>query len=137
MHINLDAASVDLGACMHENLDIPYFISIVCTFVTCCQLDTFVTCRSLLFGNFFFSNLHVIHIPSQILKCSCMHLISFQNNVTNSWWFLHTSQKMMQTQVCKGSNHMFVIPQEKEKKCYTHVYPSSIDVSMKLDLTCA
>ena len=49
----------------------------------------------------------------------------------------YVTKKMMQTQVCKGSNHMFVIPQEKEKKCYTHVYTGSIDVSMKLDLNYA
>jgi len=48
-----------------------------------------------------------------------MHLISLQNNIINSRWFLYMSQKMMQTQVCKGSNHVRVIPQEKQRS-YTH-----------------
>ena len=42
----------------------------------------------------------------------------------------------MQTQVCKGSNHVRVIPQEKQK-CYTHTYTGSIDESIMLDLNCA
>jgi len=48
----------------------------------------------------------------------------------------YVTKKMMQTQVCKGSNHMFVIPQEKEKKmlhtCVHRLYPCINEVRSKL-----
>ena len=113
---------------MHENLGIPYFFFIVCTFVTC---------RSLLFGSIFFSNLSY---TSQVRSWNVHVCISYHSKImlqTHGGSFIrhkkndaNSSMQRLQSYVCRS-------PQKKEKKCYTHVYTGSIDVSMKLDLNCA
>ena len=65
-----------------------------------------------------------------------MHLISLQNNIINSRWFLYVTKNdanssMQRLQSCSCHSP------RKTKKLHSHMYTCSIDVSIMLDLNCA